>query len=395
MPHPRRVPRVAVWIETSRAYGRGLIRGVANYVRQHGPWSIYFTPHGLREPLSRWLNNWDGDAILARIDDQRMATALLARQRPLIDLRGRIPNLNIPVVGLDNRAVSRMAFEHLLERGFRHYGFFGFPQGEHVLMDQRCEAFVEAVEDRGCACDVYDPDRRRRRKLPDWTRQQKSLGKWLLGLPKPIGIMCANDDFGQQLMDACRGIGVNVPEEVAVIGVDNDEELCNLSTPPLTSIVVNADRIGFRAAALLDRIVFSRAKAVPQELLYPPSHVITRLSTDTLAVEDPVLARALRFIRERACDGIRVGDVVTAAVTSRRYLEREMRDRIGRSPNQEILRVRLHHAKLLLLETDMSLDAIAHRTGFRSHKYFGDAFVRCIGQPPAEFRRQARSTLES
>jgi LacI family transcriptional regulator len=383
-------PSVAVWIETSRCYGRGLIRGVAAWVRQHGPWSIYFTPHGLREPVSKWLSHWRGDGILARIDDHKMARMFRARKVPLIDLRGRLLDVRLPIVGLDNRPVSQLAFEHLRDRGFRHYGFCGVRRGEHVHMDQRREFFHAFVEQAGFECDVYDA-RSTRTRQPDWEQEQKRLGQWLTSLPKPIGIMACNDDRGQQLLDACRRVGIAVPDQVAVIGVDNDEELCSLSTPALTSVEVNAERIGYGAAALLDEMMQGKRVGPRVEILFAPSHVVTRLSTDTLAVEDVALARALRFIRDHACNGIDVEDVVGASRTSRRYLERQMQSLLGRSPNQEILRVRIERAQALLLETDLALGVIARQTGFRSSKYFGDAFVRHLERPPGEFRRQARA----
>ncbi|MGC3970985.1 MAG: hypothetical protein QM775_27725 [Pirellulales bacterium] len=158
------MPQVAVWIETSRGYGRGLIRGVASYARQHGPWSIYFTPHGLNEPFSHWLSKWKGDGILARIDDRRMAKMFRAKKVPLIDLRGRLPGLQIPTVGLDNRPVAQMAFEHLRERGFRHFGFCGVPVGEHVHLDQRREFFAERVIAAGFECHIFDCAARRLRR---------------------------------------------------------------------------------------------------------------------------------------------------------------------------------------------------------------------------------------
>jgi LacI family transcriptional regulator len=383
----RPIPQVAVWIETSRGYGRGLIRGVAEYLRHHGPWSVYFTPHGLREPSSTWLNNWQGDGILARIDDRRMARMLLAKKLPLIDLRGRLPGLEIPTVGLDNRPVARLAFEHLRDRGFRHFGFCGLPPGEHVHMDQRRQFFAELVTKSGAHCHVFQArPAGKRSSLGD---DQSQLRTWLIDLPKPIGIMSCNDDRGQQLLNACRDIELAVPEQVAVVGVDNDRELCNLATPALSSVDVNSERIGYAAAEWLGRLMSGR-KFPGSEVAFPPSHVVMRRSTDTVAVEDPALARALRFIRGRANGPICVDDVVEAALTSRRYLERQMRKQLGRSPNQEILHVRTQRARQLLFETNLSLSEIARQSGFSDAKYFGDAFRRLSGVSPGEFRRRSR-----
>jgi LacI family transcriptional regulator len=393
MPSSTKVPRVAVWIETSRGYARGLIRGVAEYVRQHGPWSIYFTPHGQHDPLPAWLRKWRGDGILARVESPRTAKMLLAARLPMIDLSGRLPHFRDSMFGIDNRFVAQMAFDHLRERGFRDYGFYGVPRGMHYHMDFRCEYFCQCVAQAGFACEVFEV-RRTRGRLPEWESEQRQLGKWLLGLPKPIGIMCCNDDRGLQLLDACRRVGVAVPDHVAVIGVDNDQELCNLATRPLSSIDVGSQRFGYSAAAMLERMMAEGMLRPPGVFLFPPSHVVTRLSTDTLAVENPALARALRFIREHACQGISVNDVVQAAVTSRRDLERQMRAAVGRSPNQEILRERIRRAQELLLETDMPLGSIARQTGFRGHKYLGDAFKRVTGCRPGEFRRQSRQRYD-
>jgi LacI family transcriptional regulator len=382
------MPHVAVWIETSRGYGRGLIRGVASYVRQHGPWSIYFSPHGLREPIAGWLRNWKGDGILARIDDRRMVRMFSAKRVPLIDLRGRLPGLNIPVVGLANRPVAELAFEHLRERGFRHFAFCGLRAGEHVHLDQRRDFFVAIARAKGFDCQVF-PDKRSSQRSGHSPQDLKQLEVWLRTLPKPIGIMSCNDDRGQQLLDACRRIEANVPDQIAVVGVDNDEEICNLSTPSLSSVDVNAERIGFAAAELLDRMI-SGKKFPGDEVLFEPSHVVARLSSDTLNVDDPALSRALRYIRDHADKEITVNHVVKAAMVSRRYLERLMDFQIGRSPHQEILRVRTERAKLLLRDTELTLGVIAQQCGFSSAKYFGDAFRRQTGFAPGEYRRQGR-----
>jgi LacI family transcriptional regulator len=217
--------------------------------------------------------------------------------------------------------------------------------------------------------------------------EQDRLEAWLRTLPQPVGILCANDDRGRQLLDACRGAALTVPDQVAVVGVDNDEELCNLSSPALSSVEVNAVRIGYAAAEILGRMMAGQ-KFPGRDVAFAPSHVVTRPSTDTLAVDDPVLARALRFIRNHAEEPIDVDGVARGASVSRRYLERLMASRLGRSPNQELIRVRTERARSLLLETDLSLSAVARRCGFRGAKYFGDVFRRMTGVAPGEYRRR-------
>lgn len=383
----RSTPHVAVLIETSRAYGRGLLEGVARYVREHGPWSIYFKPHGLGEPPPPWLRRWKGHGILARIDNREMARAVRATGLPAVDLRGRLPDLGLPRVGVDNGVLARLAFTHLAERGFRQFAFCGLPCGEHPHMDQRREDFRRLVEQAGYACAVFEP-RLGPRPLA-WEREQEQLAEWLRQLPKPIGIMASHDDRGQQLLDACRRAGVHVPEQAAVISVENDIILCSLATPPLTSIDVNAPRVGYEAAALLARLMAGEKPAQPRILL-DLCRVVTRQSTDVLALDVPDLARAVRFIRERACEGINVADVLHEVPVSRSVLERQFRQVLGRTPKAEILRVQMERARQLLAETDLPLAAVAVRTGFRTEKYFGDIFHRKVGERAGAYRRRAR-----
>src|SRR6266545_727872 len=375
----RKVPHVAVLIETSRAYGRGLLEGVAEYVRAHGPWSIYFRPHGLGEPPPPWLRTWQGHGILARIDDERMARAVRATGLPVIDLRGRLPNLGLPRVGVDNAAVTRLAVQHLRQRGLLHFAFCGLRRGEHVHMDQRCDDFERLVRAAGHSCDVFRPC------TATWEREQEQLVAWLRGLPRPVGIMTCNDDRGQQLLDACRRGGIAVPDEAAVIGVDNDALLCNLATPPLTSIDVAPQRVGFEAAALLDRLMVGD-KPPLGGIVLDLCRVVTRQSTDVLAIDDPELVKAVRFVRARACDGINVEDVLAEVCLSRSVLERRFKQVLGRTPKAEILAVQIERARQLLTETDLPLEAVAQRSGFHSEKYFGDVFYRKMGVRAGAYR---------
>jgi LacI family transcriptional regulator len=383
----RPVPHVAVLIETSRAYGRGLLEGLAHYVREHGPWSIYFRPHGLGEPPPPWLRSWQGHGILARIDDQRMAQAVQATGLPAVDLRGRLPGLGLPRVGVDNGALARLAVQHLRERGLRHFAFYGLPRGEHAHMDQRCDDFTCLVREAGHDCAVFLQPARRR--PASWEQQQQRLAGWVSGLPRPVGIMTCNDDLGQQLLDACRRGGVAVPDAAAVISVENDPLLCNLATPPLTSIDVNPQRVGFEAAALLDRLMAGQPPPA-SGLFLDLGRVVTRQSTDVLAVGDAELVKAVRFIRDHACDGINVADVLAEVCLSRSVLERRFRQLLGRTPKAEILAVQVERARHLLAETDLPLAEVARKCGFHGDKYFGDIFYRKVGERAGAYRRRTR-----
>jgi LacI family transcriptional regulator len=382
-------PHVAVLIETSRGYGRGLLEGVARYHHQHGPWSLYFEPHGLDDPPPTWLSSWKGHGILARIDNRRLARAVLATGLPAVDLRGRLHGLELPFIGVRNEEVGRLAFQHLADRGLRHFGFCGLPPGVYRYMDQRRDFFCRQVEAAGYPCHVFDALGGRRR--PTWEEEQERLVAWVLGLPRPIGVMTCNDDRGHQVLDACRRAGVAVPEEVAVIGVDNDPILCSLADPPMSSIDVNAVRIGYEAMALLDRLMQQPQRPQPDpQVEIAPRGVVTRQSSDVLAVDDPEVAAAVRFIRANGCRGIGVEDVLRKVPLSRSALERRFKLILRRTPKEEILRVQLDRAKQLLGESDLSLETIAASCGFSSCKYFGDAFFRELGVRPGTYRRRLR-----
>lgn len=376
---------VVVLIESSRAYGRGLLRGVARYQRESGHWSIYVRPHGLGDPPPTWLRRWQGDGVLARIGDRRMATAVRATGLPAVDLRGMLRNLGIPFLGVDNRAVAELAAEHLLQCGLRHFAFCGVPRGAQWYLDDRCDHFVARLARAGQGVEVFPAGNARR--ADTWEQDQRRLADWITGLPRPIGIMACHDDRGLQVLDACRRAGAAVPDEVAVIGVDDDEVLCIMSTPPLTSIDLNPERIGYEAAVLLDRMMDGAAPPAKPSWL-PPRGVVARQSTDILTVDDTEVASALRFIREHACEGLRVHEVLKRVSLSQSVLERRFHKLLGRSPKAEIARVQVECAKRLLSETTLSLEAVSRKAGFHTASYLSDVFVRKVGLTPGAFRKR-------
>lgn len=381
------MPHIALLIETSREYARGLLRGVARYHHEHGPWSIYLVPHGLDEPPPSWLRNWKGDGILCRLNSRRMADAILATGIPAVDVRGAVTDVPIPFVGLNNRPIAKLGYEHLRDCGLKSFAFCGWPRGENPPQDQRCDFFVELVERGGQRCEVFAGRLARARKW-SWEQEQEKIAVWLKKLKKPVGIMASSDDRGHQVLDACRRTGLNVPHEVAVVGVDNDTNLCNLCTPPLSSIDTNASVVGYEAAALLMRLM--RGEKPPREdvLVGTPRGLVRRQSTDMLAIDDVEIAKALRFIREHACEGIQVSDVLAQTKHSPSTLERRVKAVFGRSLKREITRVRLESAKLLLQETNLKVSQIASRTGFNESKYFCEVFRSIEGITPTMYRKK-------
>ncbi len=381
--------RVALLIETSREYGRGLLRGIARYQQQCAPWSLYLRPQGLDEPPPFWLEHWDGDGILARINNQHMADVVLRAGLPTVDLRGAIPNLGLPFIGVDNRPVARLAFDHLRDSGVKHFAFCGSPAGENPHQDFRRDYFSRLVEEAGFECDVCLGAGEVGEKA-DWEKDQQVISNWIERLPKPVGLMTCHDDRGQQVIDACHRVGVSVPDEVAVIGVDNDRLICNLCSPPLSSIDIHPSRIGFEAASLLDRMMRGECVDTKPIFVGPPRGVAARRSSELLSIEDKDVASAIRLIRDRATSGITVKEVHLQSRLSPSVLERRLKKGLGRTMKAEITRVRMAHAKLLLTETDLPIAQIAVRSGFGEPKYFCEVFRKLEAMTATQFRNQFR-----
>ena len=342
---------------------------------------------GLESRTPPWLKNWKGDGILTRTASQTMADAIAEVGVPTVELRATRLEHKFPFVGGDNHEVGQMVAQHLLDRGFRRFGVYGL--GTEDYFELRRDKFIDTIRQAGLPCSVYHPPGKRESPA-EWERQQEELRQWVTGLAKPVGLFACNDQLGFWLLDACRRAKVAVPEEVAVVGAENDESLCTMASPPLSSIHFNAPRIGYEAAALLHRMM-SRGRKTEREILIKPLYIVTRQSSDVLAIEDEHLAHAVRFIRANAGRGINVADVLKEVPISRTALEQRMKQVLGRTPKAEILRVQLNHVKELLAATDLSLEAIAERSGFAHPQYMAELFHKKCGQTPGSYRSSCRA----
>lgn len=385
--------RVALLIETSRAYGRDLLVGIAQYVRIHGPWSIELEEGDPSERLPGWFKRWRGDGVLARVKTPEIAAALKKLRVPAVDLYGGLPEVNMPTVRSDEPAVGRMAAEHLLERGFRQFAFCGFNGTD--WSDRRREGFEKCILQAGFPCQTFiNPPPEAVAPTGEYeehgAQSERELRRWLRELPKPTGLMACNDSRARQVLNTCLRLKLAVPDEVAVIGVDKDEVLCELSELPLSSVILNTERIGFEAAALLNDMMSGQPPR-SQDLFVTPRGVATRHSTDVLAVDDPQVSSALRLIREHACERLDVPDLLQAVGLSRSSLERRFAQVLGRSPKAEILRVRLQRAKQLLMDSQLPLSSVAEKAGFEHPEHMSRLFKKKIGVTPGQFRAQSQT----
>ena len=383
---PRRSPRVAVLIEASNAYGRGLLSGIHRHVREHDPWTIILPEHGRGLPPLEMLARWRGDGVIARIETPAIADAVGKLHRklgiPVIDVSAARLLDGVPYVETDDAAIARLAADHFIERDFRHLAYLG--DDRFRWSRNRCDAFV-ASAGQGRTVTVYEPPRRIRPGSGD----DDAIEAWLASLPKPVGLLACYDIRGRQALDACRRAGLSVPDQVAVLGVDDDELLCGLSSPPLSSVIPDSSSAGRLAAELLDALLRGE-RLERDEWLLPPVGIATRQSTDVLAIDDELVVAAVRFIREHACEGIKVADVVRGLGTGRRALESRFARRVGHTPHEEIARVQFRRVEQLLAETDLSLATIAARAGFRHTEYLTVAFTRRYGVSPSRWRRDRR-----
>jgi LacI family transcriptional regulator len=254
---------------------------------------------------------------------------------------------------------------------------------------RRRDAFLATIAREGHSGEVFEVPWRGRHPRPGEDDLERT-GRWLGSLRRPVGVLACNDLRGLHVLEACEHRGLRVPDEVAVVGVDDDALLCELSDPPLSSVISNPERIGYEAAALLDRLMAGEG-APFEEMLVPPLGVTTRLSTDVLAIDDERVVAAVRYIRANACHGISVGDVIDHVAMSRTTLDRRFLRYLGRSPQAEIRAAQLGRARELLAETDHPIHRIAELVGFKHTEYFHYAFRREYGRTPGRFRREARS----
>lgn len=382
----KRLRRVAMLANVSRRYDRRAAQGVAAYARDKGHWNLYIE----EDPLTRLprLDKWDGDGIIANFDERRIAVAVGRLRIPVVAIGSGHswydPRSEIPYFTTDNHAIARLAAEHLLDCGFSRLAFFGNPPSRlHRWSHERRQAFEERARLAGVPCFTYQGHPL---GAQYWIEQLDELARWLRNLETPIGLFASTDICARQVLEACQTVGLRVPSDVAVVGVDNDEMICELTSPPLSSIEQGSMRMGYEAAELLDRLMAGRSAGALRRAI-PPESLVARLSTDVLACDDADLAMALRFIREHACDPIGVTDVLNAVPLSRSTLEKRFLATLGRSIHAEIRRVQVQRAQHLLAGTNLLVKQIAQRCGFRHVPAMNRLFRQHVGQTPAEYRR--------
>ena len=333
--------RVAILVESTSVFWRNLLHGIAAYAQTYGPWAFFYGERAMDAPIPARLADWRADGLLVRIADTRIARQVRRLRLPTINLREEPVGREIPYVGSDAAGIVRLAVDHLTERGLRSLAFVGF---ENVTFSEsRCKHFLAYSKLKGLKAAVFNnrdfkPERGSSHVSEDALAHSATLAQWLSDLAKPVGILACNDMRAQQVLNVCGEQDIAVPDQVAVVGVDNDPILCQLSDPPMSSVDPNAQKIGYEAAGLLHRML-SGADDIPQVLMIEPAGVVVRRSTDVLAIPDAGPVEAVRYVREHACEGLVMDDVVQQIAVSRGTLIRWFMKHLGHSPSEEVTRV--------------------------------------------------------
>ena len=372
--------RIILLIETSRDFGRQLIRGIARYSRIHGPWSFYKEATDLKSSVPR-LTDWQPDGIIMR--DSLISNELLKLNIPtILAIHNSQYRTDLPIIKTDSESIAKMASDHFVEKGIKNFAFCGFDS--YTWSIERGKYFSAMNSECGYNTHIYPSPSKLKKN--DWEKEQRHVSEWIKSLPKPIGIFACNDDRGQHILEVCKTNDIKVPEEVAVIGVDNDPIICEIGDPPLTSIALNVEAAGFEAAGLIDQMIRNK-KLTGKQIQVTPSHIVQRQSSDVLAVNDKEVAKAINYIRMNAKNKILVQDVVRRTCLSRRTLEKRFKESIRRTIYGEIRRVRIDLISKMLMETDLPISEITSHFDFTDIEHIARYFKIEKGVGLREFRK--------
>lgn len=367
--------RIGLAIDAVASYGRGVIRGIMAFCKGNPRWMIAVEPMWSFGTLPD-LGQWEVEGMLVQTFSPAFESQVLARKIPVTNVSNFCSGgSRLPTVIPDDFAVGRVAADYLLSLGFRDLGFCWNGDSEYGRL--RLESFSERALASGA-------------RIHECNASRQDINAWLPNLPRPAAILGCNDDWAHRVLNIARRNGIHVPDDLAVLGVDDDELFNTLVTPSLSSIALPAEQIGYQAAALLDRIMDGYQPG-PDPIHLPPLRVVPRESTDVLSISDSDVALAIRFIREHATRPLQVDDILDHVPLSRRSLERRFRRAVGRSISAEIRKAHVERAKNLLASTDLSMPQIAAAAGFTSATRLGIVFQKEVGEPPTDFRRRART----
>lgn len=369
-------------IEPIGEYVQGLLRGIAQYSNTDGPWFFYREP-GRHEGTLPQLSPELADGIIAKIPNTVWARKKLPLSVPTILIGYKEIVVGMPQIFGDTEAIGKLAAEYFLNKGFRNLAFCGFD--EFHWSRERGKSFKSFLKNKGYKVHLYKNLKGAARK--SWQLEQQDIAIWLKSLPKPVAILACNDDRGQHIMSAAKLAKIRVPDDIAILGVDNDKFVCGLTSPQLSSVVLGTERAGYEAAKLLSQMM-KKKKLIDKSIMVTPTHIVTRQSTDILAVEDSDLSAAISYIQKHTDTDLSVDDVVNAGTISRRNLERKFKENFNRTIYDEIKNQRVTRIISMLLETDLTITQIGLALGFKDITHTGRFFKETTGLSPLAYRKK-------
>jgi LacI family transcriptional regulator len=372
----------------SEEYYKNLLRGITQYSRDHGPWTFCKMPTYYRETLGidgilQWAREWEADGIIGQFYNDEEVEKFTEAKIPVIaqDFKERFTD--IPNITGAYRETGRMGAEYFLKKGFKHFAFYGF--GNIVWSRERAEGFEERINEAGYEVQYYE--HKDSRGIDLWYYKPSALSDWLKSLPKPIALMACDDNQGHHITEAARHAGIRIPDELAVLGVDNDEMICDLSDPPLSSIELDSEKSGYEAARLMEQMIEDKVCYGP-DIVVKPTQVITRHSTDIFASKDKYIVSALKYIHGNLDKNLKVDQVLKEVPLSRRSLEKRFIMTTGYPVYEYIYNQRIEKFTQKLLETDMTIFEIALDLGLSDSKNIARQFKQIKGMTPMEYRKQ-------
>ena len=382
-------PRIALALPDSKPWGlTRFLNGVNDYAREQGNWIIIGCPINTGNandfPLDlKGLKSWKGSGIILQSDDKKLLEMLLVSRIPFVNIDSDLPfNPQIPRVTQNDRQIGQLAATHLIERGLKNLAFHGV-RGRWYC-DERLAGFKQAAGKSGIKITYFNLPHVHRDAL--WNERFQPLKTWLQSLPLPVGVFASHDYRGLMILDACQDIGLRVPDDVAIISSDNDISVCEYCTPTLSSVCINAYRMGYESAALLNRLMHHAAPPT-NPILIEPGEVVARESTNVLHIADPIVKKAIDYMELHYKDSFKMNAVVDATTASRRLLEMRFRKEMKASPAEYLTALRVKKAKAMLLSTDrQSFEEVARSCGFVTGKGLRAAFRRVLGISPADVR---------
>jgi LacI family transcriptional regulator len=379
----KRVKHIALALPLDIVFVERLLPGILDFARDQGGWVFTRIPERLTSSFE-WLRNWGGDGAFVLISNKTDVKVARSLPMPIVNVGGYVQDVRVPTVTLDQQMVGRLAAEHLLARRFHRFGYYGVR--DLWYSEQRRIGFETALLEAGYKCSSIESTNLIRSPW-DWRRVGGELARWLRSLQPPVGIMASWDLRAQMLSEACTMIGLRVPEDVAIVGVDNDPIACEFCIPQLTSVSRNDREVGWQAANLLSQLLEGK-RSLKLPILIPPDRVVARRSTDTLVIEDAEVARIVQQIRDHLNEVFGVERILRLSPLSRRQLEQRFRRSVGSSPYAFLNELRVERAKLLLAQSHKrALTTVASECGFSELRRFRMVFRRITKLSPAEYRR--------